>query len=362
MGIASLFRIVPRHAGYACAWFVLACGPAVAKSPSSMPPKANRIFLAYASTANSVGLPDGRTIHMTCMGHGSPTVVLLAGLGNWGEIWFKVQPAIAKHARVCAWDRAGFGLSSASPVPQTIDNTTKDLADALKYGHIRAPYVMVGHSLGGLEAMLYADRHPSKVAGMVLVDSSYPGMERVMKRVAPAGYAHVQTLFKAFTAHDLRCAADARAGRLKQDGANANGCLRFPQSYPAHLRERLVHFDLQHPEVFKTRASLNDHVNQDTRIAENPSRNYGAMPLVVLVAGEPPHPPPGTPAAVRADIPAFVAVGRAHHQQLARLSTRGVFRVVKGSGHYIQIQRPRAVINAVDKVIVEIRKNTGSAL
>lgn len=137
---------------------------APSQARTTSPP--NKVLLSYLSRSDSVRLPDGRTIHMVCMGHGSPTVVLTAGFGNWGAIWFKVQPTIAQRTRVCAWDRPGYGFSDPSDRPQTIENTTRDMANALKLGHVPGPYVMVGHSLGGLESMLYTDHHPDRVVGM----------------------------------------------------------------------------------------------------------------------------------------------------------------------------------------------------
>ena len=134
------------------------------------PVEPDMTLLPYASAEDAVRLPDGRVINMVCAGSGSPTVILTAGAGNWSTTWNKVQPAIAERTRVCTWDRAGYGLSGPSPHVQTIDNTTADLEAALVAGEITGRYVVVGHSLGGLESLLFKDRQPANVVGMVLVD------------------------------------------------------------------------------------------------------------------------------------------------------------------------------------------------
>lgn len=78
-----------------------------------------------------VHIGNGRTINLVCLGHGSPTVILTAGLGNWSLAWERVQRPLAKRTRVCAWDRAGYGFSSPSPESQDIVHTTEDLERAL---------------------------------------------------------------------------------------------------------------------------------------------------------------------------------------------------------------------------------------
>ena len=99
-------------------------------------------LLPYASTRDSVRLPDGRTFQFVCMGQGSPVVILTTGANGWSVGWHVVQPAVAARTRVCAWDREGFGLSSGTPKPQTVDQSTTDLQAALKAGRIAGPYVV----------------------------------------------------------------------------------------------------------------------------------------------------------------------------------------------------------------------------
>ena len=96
----------------------------------------------------------GRTISWTCVGYGTPTVILTAGAGDWSAVWRKVQGAVGETTRTCAWDRAGFGFSSPSTEVQDVTHTEADLERALAAAGIRGPYVLVSHSLGSYEALL----------------------------------------------------------------------------------------------------------------------------------------------------------------------------------------------------------------
>jgi pimeloyl-ACP methyl ester carboxylesterase len=116
----------------------------------------------------------GHVLYMSCAGHGSPAVVLEAGLGTDHTSWSVVQPAIARTTRVCSYDRYGVGLSDLAPRRATASAKVKDLHDLLAAAGVDSPYVLVGHSYGGLLVHLYAATYPKDVAGVVLVDSAHP--------------------------------------------------------------------------------------------------------------------------------------------------------------------------------------------
>src|SRR5690349_17168655 len=118
---------------------------------------------------------DGHRLHINCMGTGSPTVVIEAGLGDWSTSWAGyVQPEVAKTTRVCTYDRAGLGWSDASSLPSDAAQFAKELHTLLQNANVPGPYVMVGHSLGGLIVRIFAHDYASEVAGVVLVDSMNP--------------------------------------------------------------------------------------------------------------------------------------------------------------------------------------------
>jgi pimeloyl-ACP methyl ester carboxylesterase len=113
-------------------------------------------------------------MHLDCLGKGSPTVILDSGLSDSSLSWYQVQPEVAKFTRVCSYDRAGLGWSASSPLPRNSGVCVDELHTLLHKAGIEAPFVLVGHSMGGYDVRLYASRFHSEVAGMVLVDSTYP--------------------------------------------------------------------------------------------------------------------------------------------------------------------------------------------
>jgi len=116
----------------------------------------------------------GYRLHINCTGTGSPTVVIDAGLGDWSTGWGYVQQGVAKSARVCTYDRAGWGWSDAGPLPRDAAQSAKELHTLLKDAGIPGPYVMVGHSLGGLGVRVFVHDYASEIAGVVLIDSMSP--------------------------------------------------------------------------------------------------------------------------------------------------------------------------------------------
>ncbi|HEY6815256.1 MAG TPA: alpha/beta hydrolase [Croceibacterium sp.] len=302
----------------------------------------------YAEIAESVRLADGRMLHLTCMGEGAPMVILSAGLGDWGVVWNKVQPAIARTTRVCAWDRAGFGLSDPSPAEQTAAASTSDLEQALATRP--GPYVIVGHSLGSYESLLFTDRHRAEVVGMVLIDPSFPDQWNRFARVAPAFSLADQQRGSAVM---RQCAADLRSGALGPGTPDSAGCLApFPPAYPTALREALA--ARRTPEAFETMASINDSVDESATLLVDPRRDYGAMPLVVLTAPERTA-PAGAGDDLPAQLPRIAEEIRRGHEELAALSSRGTLVAVEGANHGIQQVRPQAVIDAVETVIAAAR-------
>jgi pimeloyl-ACP methyl ester carboxylesterase len=305
----------------------------------------------YVNAGRSIPLADGRILHIVCMGKGSPTVILNAGAGDWSAIWSKVQPTVASHTRVCAWDRAGYGFSGASSKVQTVDNTTADLAEALAAGGIAGPYILVGHSMGSYEALLFADRFRSRVKGMVLIDPSIPDQAAIFLRAAPAFSAYSAQATREEAKRLLDCALSARAS-TKLPGTT---CRQYPGDYPASLSAALSRLDAM-PDRAKTAASLQANFAASAALAQNSQRTYGAMPLTVLTAGAKVVLPNEAPAAAKREIPALEAEWVRGHEAMAALSTRGSNRLVRGSAHYIQLEKPKVVIAAIVQMIETVRQ------
>jgi pimeloyl-ACP methyl ester carboxylesterase len=313
-------------------------------------PATDETLTPYASVADSVRLADGRNLHVVCMGEGSPTVILTAGLGDWSAIWNRVQPALAGTTRVCAWDRPGFGLSDGTEVGQTVATTTTDLEAALAKGTIKGPYILVGHSLGGYESLLFADRNRDRVVGMVLVDPSIPDQFRITERITPAVAVLGETQRQGVVASIRNCARLLRAGTLRIGGPDPDNCFRYPPNWPAVLRAALA--TASTPIQYEARASLFAATSESGIIVVNPQRDYGDMPLVVLTATEMGPMPPTMPEDTITQIRLFREEFARAHGRLAALSSRGTQRRVP-TGHYVHSARPQDVIDAVEAVIAQ---------
>ena len=112
-------------------------------------------------------------LHAIVEGEGSPTVVFEAGFGNWAAGWANIYPEIAKRTKVVVYDRAGLGWSDPAPTPRTTDAVIADLHALLQALDAQPPYILVGHSMGGLLNRTYQKRYPDEVAGLVLVDAAH---------------------------------------------------------------------------------------------------------------------------------------------------------------------------------------------
>jgi pimeloyl-ACP methyl ester carboxylesterase len=119
---------------------------------------------------------NGHRLHLNCQGSGSPTVVLVYGFGEISSVWSWITPEISQETRVCSYDSAGRAWSESSDTPQNGIARAADLHTLLEQAGEAGPYVLVGHSFGGLYAMIFAARYPDDVAGMVLLDASHPEM------------------------------------------------------------------------------------------------------------------------------------------------------------------------------------------
>lgn len=319
-------------------------------SPVSDPPKSDPVIAKYADTSRAARLSDGRRINMVCMGRGKPTVILNAGAADWGVVWGKVQGNIARQTEVCTWDRAGFGFSSASPAQQSVDETTRDLERALQANKMDGPFVLVGHSIGAYEALLFADQNAPAVAGMVLVDPSIPDQSARLIRVAPETTRVNDSSLSSFISQRRAC-ADA----LDRRPSDAPACTQYGEEMPASVSSALARMD-RSPAPIRTTASLLENITKDTTLAVNGERNYGSMPMIILSASNSFVAPQGASGATRLSISREQDELTKGHIELAALSLRGERRFVSDAGHYLQLEHPDIVTAAVIDVINQARK------
>ena len=152
------------------------------------PPQTGAATIATAGRyTGAFAIGGGRKMFITCAGSGSPTVILEAGAGGGAHSWLAVQPRLAATTRVCSYDRANLpgGSSDPAPKPQTAADIVNDLHKLLAAARVPGPFVLAGHSNGGLFARLYATTYPQQVKGLVLIDTgNYPAMlDRVYRRL-----------------------------------------------------------------------------------------------------------------------------------------------------------------------------------
>jgi pimeloyl-ACP methyl ester carboxylesterase len=114
----------------------------------------------------------GRRLHLTCTGRGSPTVIVENGSSSFSIEWALVQPAVSAFTRICTYDRAGFAWSDRGPEDNTVEETMDDLHHLLAVARVPGPYVLVGHSIGGMYVRAYQRRYSADVVGLVLVDAT----------------------------------------------------------------------------------------------------------------------------------------------------------------------------------------------
>ena len=200
---------------------------------------------------------DGDRLYLRCTGRGSPVVVLEAGGGGDHRGWDAVQPELARTTRVCSYDRAGLAFSDAAPKRATATEKANDLHALLLAADVDGPYVLVGHSYGGMLVRVYAARYPEDVAGVVLLDSSHPDqIERLLAALPPrrVGENAVVRDLRRFLADESQPNPEGVDWTASSDEARAAGSLgerplivvtagkdEWPPQMPTQLARRLRH-------------------------------------------------------------------------------------------------------------------------
>ena len=143
----------------------------IAGSSACRPAAQSTSEILRVDSVGDAWVPVGQgRIRVRLQGVGGPTVVLVSGLGDGLEAWRAVQPKIAAITQVLAYDRPGLGASDAQAGARDVPHMTTELRALLQRSRVPAPYILVGHSLGGFIVQYYAAHYPDDVAGMVLVD------------------------------------------------------------------------------------------------------------------------------------------------------------------------------------------------
>jgi pimeloyl-ACP methyl ester carboxylesterase len=300
-----------------------------------------RLAAEVASPPGQLVDIGGRRLHIHCQGAitpAQPTIVLEAGLGELSLTWAGVAPALAESHRVCAYDRAGYGWSDPAPGQPSAAATVTDLHTLLNAAGEPGPYLLVGHSLGGLYARLFAHRYPDEVAGLALLDPSH---EEMTSRLPADWQVSVRQ------ANDEAVAALRIPALLADLGLAA----LFPQLAPAdprlpsHAQADLRALAGVSGRGFRALASeigASEAVLAEMR-AEGVT-DLGDLPLVVVKAGAsaPAEPPPGlSPFAPSYDL----------HAELVAQSSRGRLVVLEASTHYVHYDAPERVRDVISGLL-----------
>jgi pimeloyl-ACP methyl ester carboxylesterase len=268
----------------------------------------------------------GYKLHISCIGHGSPTVILDAAGGNSSASWGLVQPDLARSTRVCAYDRAGMGWSERGPWPRDLKQHVRELHALLSGAEIEGPYVMVGHSYGGRVALVYAREYPSEVVGMALID---PGKLDDDPRFPPENRADLAAENRTVTV--ARWLAPFGVVRLL-----------LPQTDYADLpvQQRAANDAFNVTTKFFRTVRDQYRVLPQTYLQQREVTDLGSMPLIVMSASVPDD--------------ATRRVWTEMNGELSRLSTVGAHRVVNGATHaqlLYKLEYARMTIDAVQEVM-----------
>jgi pimeloyl-ACP methyl ester carboxylesterase len=267
-------------------------------------------------------------LNLYCTGQGAPTVVLDAGLADSLDSWSRVQPEIARFARVCSYDRAGYGYSDPGPMPRTSERIASELYALLRSAGEMPPFLLVGHSFGGFNVRVFNGKYADEVAGILLVDATQEDQYRLL----PPAWAAMGIATR------RRARRQAFWAPLYIDFGIARLQLR--------LQGQLVPPVILQSKYLKARTSEFENIQVSAEQART-ANHISDKPLVVLTAGRP------IDAALRATLNADDQ--RAYERtwvndvqlRLMHLSARGKRVIVPDSGHDMPVERPDAIVTAV---------------
>jgi pimeloyl-ACP methyl ester carboxylesterase len=263
----------------------------------------------------------GYSLHINCVGQGSPTVVLDGGSGEMSAQWVWVQREVSDTTRVCAYDRAGMGWSEMGPQPRDAKQISSELHALLAKADIEGPYVLVGHSFGGLYMQTYAARYPEEVAGVSLVESSHPD-QFSYRQVARDSYEPQKQIFDVFS-------LAARLGTVRLVSELAPTSPELPHQQRAQI-------DALSPSTRQVSTySLELRATPQTTTQTRSLRSLGDKPLAVVSAGT--------------QEPEWLKL----QDDLATLSSNSTHRVVEGATH-TSLVYDRSDAQATSAAIVEV--------
>ena len=280
---------------------------------------------AYPAPGQLVDV-GGYRLHINCVGTGSPTVVIDSGQADWSATWSSwVQPEVAKTTRVCTYDRAGLGWSEPGPLPHTAEHFAQELHTLLDHAHIPGPYVLVGHSMGGLTVRVFVHEYAAEVAGVVLIESMHPSQATPStsatppQATAPASGLSIATF-------------PARIGVLR--------VLAGPLQLKAGLSPEVAN---AYVAYWATPRFIQTYIDESKGMGESLAQagaitSFGTVPLIVLSRGQDQE-----------------QEWQAMQTDLLQLSSQSQQLIADRSGHKVQLDQPEAAVGAIVQMVEQVR-------
>jgi len=283
-----------------------------------------------------------RKLHARLEGRGTPVVVFEAGISASSINWAVTQPRVAAFTSTCSYDRAGLGWSDSPRAPFDANRMVADLASLLDRLALPAPYVLVGHSFGGLLVRIFAERYPDKVRGLVLIDPVLAGQwahpepanaRLKMRGVRVARWGAWCTRFGAMRlATSPAVVNSVIVPRFGGHGESAEGIIDRLQTELVKLPPPLVPIIRAHWCRPKNFLAMVDHLTAlegGFAVLKNVPLQ---CPVTVISASN------------------ITPDGLAEHRAIANLSTSGEHIVAQHSGHWIQFDEPQLIVDAIRRV------------
>lgn len=278
---------------------------------------------AYSPPGQLVDV-GGYRLHINCTGEGSPTVVIDAGWGAWSLEWTGIQREVAKTTRVCTYDRAGMGYSESGPLPRNAEQFARELHTLLERANIEGPYVMAGHSLGGLPVRVFVHNYPTEVVGVVLIDSmsprqmTQPHVEIEPQTPSQSGGASLPSLL-------------ARIGLVRLMGDQL-----ITQNLPPEVQLAYTAFSVTPKSV---QAWMDEGTSIQQSLAQADAiKSFGDVPLIVVTG-----------------VLDQQTGWETMQAELLQLSSNSRQVIAENSGHNIHIDQPEAAISAIVDMVSQVR-------
>jgi len=292
---------------------------------------------------------SGVNLHLFCVGSGFPTLILEAGLGENSLSWYPVQSKLAQHMRVCSYDRPGLGWSDLINAPIQVEDVARNLHTLLNNAAISPPYVLIGHSRGGIYVRAFYRQFPEETRGIVLVDSTHE--QSPMHQYPHAAWDYWKQAMQIAIAGPL-----SRVGIVRLMGiADAD---RRPSPLPAEVLAAKTAIQNRTDTVC---AVVNEItvMRRGLNATTPPPASLGKLPLLVLTAGNlvdtglVKHEAEKSGKNIESEI-ALARIQQTEQDDLARLSSNSQHIIIKNSGHFIMQDQAEKFVSAVSEFVKPI--------